>query len=247
MDKIINYDNLRNFAYSNDSLCSGKIQGIIVSFFGLGIADMYSTDTFEGEYYAKHNIIYLVPYTNPWAWMNNQSIAYTDEVVDVIMKHYNLPKDIPIASVGASMGGLGALVYMVYAKYTPVVCVANCPVCDLPYHFTERPDLPRTIYSAIYNEPGDFQDVLKAHSPLHLIDKMPNADYYIFHCENDSAVKIDLHSDPFVNKMKSSHRITYHVVPARGHCQLTLDMFKLYLDYPLIVIQNHCFNCKDNL
>ncbi len=41
--------------------------------------------------FAKENIIFLVPYTNPWAWMNRQSIDYTDEIVDVIINKYALP------------------------------------------------------------------------------------------------------------------------------------------------------------
>ena len=232
MNKIITYELLRSFAYSNDILCRKPIKGIAVSFFGLGDMRMFNEDTEEGKLFAEKGIIYLVPYINPWAWMNKQTSCLTDEIIDVLTEHYNLPKDIPIVSSGESMGGQSALVYMVKAKRTPVACVAGCPVCDLPFHFTERPDLPRTLYSAFYNEDGEIGDALKEASPVHLIDRMPPVDYYIFHCEKDEAVNKEKHSDVLVNKMREKGlNIKYHTVPDRGHCELTADMRQLYLKY----------------
>ena len=140
MEKIINIENLRNFAYCNNQICKKPIKGLVVSFFGLGGASMFAEDTEDGIRFAENRILYVVPYQNPWAWQNMQNVAYTDEIVDVLFDEYGLLNDLPVVSVGGSMGGLSALVYMVYAKRTPVACVANCPVCDLPYHFTERPD-----------------------------------------------------------------------------------------------------------
>ena len=152
-----------------------------------------------------------------------------NQVTSVLFKEYNLPDDLPIVSTGGSMGGLSALVYMAYAKRTPVACVANCPVCDLPYHYTERPDLPRTLYSAFYNYDCSLQDALKSASPLDLVDKMPvNSRYYVFHCEEDNAVNKQKHSDRFVEKMKEAHSIDYYAVPNRGHCDLTDEMGSLY-------------------
>ena len=46
------------------------------------------------------------------------------------------------------MGGLCALVWPRYTKRRVVAVAANCPVCDLPFHYTERPDLPRTLRAA---------------------------------------------------------------------------------------------------
>ena len=228
MEKIITYDNLRSFAYSNDKICTGPIRGIAVSFFGLGGASMFSEDTNEGKLFAEHNILYIIPYANPWAWMNRQTAAYTDEIIDVLIRHYHLPDDIPIVSTGGSMGGQSALVYMVYASRTPAACVANCPVCDLPFHFTERPDLPRTLYSAFGTYERTLNEALESASPYHLTPKMPDAAYYIFHCEADGAVNKQKHSDRFVEKMKADHRITYYAVPDRGHCDLTPEMRQKY-------------------
>ena len=231
MEKIINIENLRSFAYCNNNICKKPIKGIAISFFGLGGALMFNEDTEEGIRFAEQGILYVVPYQNPWAWQNKQNIAYTDEIIDVLFKEYDLPEELPIVSTGGSMGGLSALVYMAYAKRTPVACVANCPVCDLPYHFTERPDLPRTLYSAFFNYNCSLQEALESASPLQLTDKMPkDSKYYIFHCEEDMAVNKQKHSDKFVEKMKDSHNVSYYAVPERDHCDLTEDMWKLYND-----------------
>ena len=229
MERIINMDNLRNFAYCNNQICKKPIKGLAVSFFGLGGAAMFSEETEEGIRLAAEGILCVVPYQNPWSWQNKQNVSYTDEIIDVLFKAYDLPDDLPVVSTGGSMGGLAALVYMAYAKRTPVACVANCPVCDLPYHFTERPDLPRTLYSAFYNYDCSFQEALESASPLHLVDKMPKeSDYYIFHCEEDKAVNKQKHSDRFVEMLKEQHSVHYYAVPERGHCNLTDEMQNLY-------------------
>ena len=166
MNKLITYGNLHDFTYSNDKSCKTTIKGIVISFSGLGDADMYFEDTDEGKFYAEKGILYVIPYNNPWAWMNKQTVNYTDEIIDVLVAKYHLRDDIPIVLTGGSMGGQSALVYANYIKRTPVACVANCPVCDLVFHYTERPDLPRTLYSAFYHENGSVEEVLKKASRI---------------------------------------------------------------------------------
>jgi len=238
MEKIINYDNLRNFAYVNDSICKKPVKGIVISFFGLGGMAMYDNDFTDGEFYAEEGILYVVPYNNPWAWMNKQAVAYTDEIIDVLIGKYNLSDNIPIVSTGGSMGGQSALVYTAYAKHQPVACVANCPVCDVVFHFTERKDLPRTLYSALFNEPGTLEDALKSISPLHIIDKMPKVKYHIFHCNKDMAVNIDAHSKKLISEFdKRQYEFTFDVVEGRGHCDLTLEMKRKFAEYAINAIE----------
>lgn len=237
MEKLINYENLRSFAYSNDKICKKPIKGIVLEFFGLGGMNMFDEDTDMGKFYADMGILFVVPYNNPWAWMNPQAVGYTDEIIDVLFDKYELVS-IPIISTGGSMGGQSALVYTMYAKRTPVVCVANCPVCDLPFHFTERPDLPRTLYSAFYNESGTIGGALKKASPLHLAGDMPSVKYHIFHCDRDEAVNINSHSEKFVSEMKKfGHDISFDVVPGRGHCDLSEDMREKYREYIIGAIE----------
>lgn len=235
MEKIMTYDTLKCFAYSNDRLCTGKIRGIVLSFFGLGGMAMFDDDP-TGRELAEQNVVYLVPYNNPWAWMNRQAVDYTDELIDVILAHYNLPDTTPIVSTGGSMGGLSALTYMAYAKRTPVACVANCPVCDLPYHYTERPDLPRTLYSAFANYEGSMKDALESASPLHLVNKLPEAAYTVFHCECDEAVNKAAHSDRFVEALRERMPVTYYAVPEKGHCDLTPEMWAKFREAMLAQI-----------
>ena len=228
MSISIPYDDLRLFAYSNDKLIEGKINGIVISFIGLGNQEMFGKDTDKGIYWAKEGIIYLQPYINPWAWMNRDAVKYTDACVEELFDHYSLDGDTPIVSTGGSMGGLCAIVYCSYAKRVPAACAANCPVCDLPYHYTERPDLPHTLVSAFGGYDMPLADAIKTASPLHLADSLPDIDYYVVHCEEDEAVNKQMHSDRFVAELRKDHRVTYSAVPGRGHCDLTLEAWAAY-------------------
>lgn len=232
MEKIINYENLRNFAYVNAAIVKQPIKGIVIWFNGLGYQEMQDTDEGSGEFYAKNGILYVDPYNNPWSWMNSQAVAYTDEIVDVLVDKFNLPDNIPIISTGLSMGGQAALVYSVYSKRQPAACVANCPVCDVVFHFTERKDLPRTLYSSVFNETGTLEDALKAVSPLHLVERMPKIKYHIFHCDKDEAVNIDSHSRKFVNELqKRDYDVTFDIAEGKGHCDLTPELGRKWEKY----------------
>ena len=231
MEKIITYDKLRLFAYSNDHLIKGDVRGIAVNFFGLGGAAMFSEDGERGTRLAEKGIIYVVPYYNPWSWMNRQTVDYVDEIVDVLFDRYSLPDECPVISIGDSMGGLASLVYAAYAKRTPAAVVSNCPVCDLPYHFTEREDLPRTLYSAFGSYDCSLEEALESASPIHLVSRLSTeTKYYVFHCGADELVNKERHSDRFVEKMKEHHDIVYFEVPGRGHCDLTDEMREKYME-----------------
>lgn len=221
MSLKIPYEDLRLYAYSNDHLIHGPIRGIIVCFTGLNGFAMRDEDSDEAKQWAQDGFVYVFPYINPWAWMNRAAVRLTDAVLDALFTHYALPETTPIVSTGGSMGGLCALVYCRYAKRTPVSCAANCPVCDLPFHYTERPDLPRTMLSAFGEYEMPLQDALKTASPLHLAVELPNISYYIVHCCADEAVNKSLHSDRFVAELRKTRRVTYRTVPERGHCDLT--------------------------
>ena len=237
MEKIITYEDLRNFAYVNDKIVKMPIKGIVLNFFGLGCQAMYWDDDKYAKFFAENGILWVVPYNNPWAWMNKQAVDYTDEIIDLLIEKYELPNDIKIVSSGGSMGGYSALLYTMKAKRTPIACVADCPVCDLVYHFTERVDLPRTIYSALYHENCSLDEALEKNSPYHLASKMPKVNYHIFHCDKDSCVNIDKHSRAFVERMEEcGHSITFDIVNDKDHCQLTPEAEEKYLNY-----------CKDEI
>lgn len=234
MERIITCDNLRQFAYINDRICQQPIRGIVLSFFGLGSCGMYNKDIMEGELCAENGVLYVAPYTNPWSWMNRQAVSYTDEIVDVLLEKFQLSEDIPIISTGGSMGGQSALVYCAYAKRTPKACVTDCPVCDVVYHFNERIDLPRTMYSALYQENCSFDEALRSISPIHLVGKLPKIPYHILHCGNDSMVNLDAHSRKFVKAMtENGYEATLDIIPGKDHCDLSFDGKRKYAAYAL--------------
>lgn len=230
MERIIRADNVRYFAYVNDSVCRMPAKGIVIDFKGLGNQEMYSDEQFLGEKLGALGILYIIPYLNPWNWMNPDAVKQTDEIIEAVKVKCNV-QDVPLVSAGGSMGGLACLVYEKYARMTPVACVANCPVCDLPYHYTERPDLPRTLYSAFGSCNADtLEGAMRAASPLHLAEagKMPKISYCIFHCEEDTAVNKAMHSDRFVKPLSMYTDVEYIAVPGRGHCDLGEDMYEEY-------------------
>lgn len=241
MEKKINYENLSYFAYSNDKAIKGKIRGVVIEFFGLGCQAMYHNGTDTGAFYAENNVLYVIPYTNPWGWMNRDEVRLADEVLDVLYEKLGLSENIPLISIGGSMGGLACIVYTRYASRTPVGCVANCPVCDLPYHFTERVDLPRTLYSAFYSYDCTLDEALLSCSPLHLAKDLPAVtEYTVFHCDKDEAVNLEMHSERFVKELsKYKGEVGYYVVHDRGHCDLDEENHNKYREVVLSYIRKH--------
>jgi len=234
VQKVITYENLRDFAYSNDKICAMPVKGIALYFFGCGNQPFFDEDTPMGLELAREGIILLIPYYNPWSWMNRQAFDYTGEILSVVKGKYSLPDDIPVVSSGLSMGGLSALVYARDAKPAPVACVLNCPVCDLVYYSESRHGVYRTLYSAFYSacEEGTLEDAFKKVSPLHSLDALPKIPYFVFQCENDTNVLKEAHSDRFAAEMRRlGHGITYHTIPGREHCDLPDDMMNLFTGY----------------
>lgn len=236
MGKIITSDNIRQFAYINDKIVKEPIKGIVMEFFGLGSQNIYDEELDMGKFFAEHNLLYVIPYSNPWAWMNRKNVLFIDEIIDVVIEKYSLSDDVKIFHTGGSMGGHAAIMYTNSSKRKPVACFANCPVCDLELHLSERFDLPRTLYSAFYEEGKDFYGELRKNSPTHIADELPDVPYYIFHCDEDKAVNKEIHSDVFIEKLKKNHKVTYHVVHGRGHCDLTDEMWDLYKNYIIKLI-----------
>ena len=115
------------------------------------------------------------------------------------------------------MGGHAALLYSMKSRHRVAACMALWPVCDLPFHYTERPDLPRTMHHAF----GSYEDVsakLEQHSPLHQVKDMPDIPYLIVHGDKDTSVKKAAHSDPMVAAMRQRQlRLEYVECPNLGH------------------------------
>lgn len=230
MNKVITAQNVHMFAYVSDEICIRPIKGVAIDFRGLGNQEMHSLPTERAAKFAAQGILYIIPYQNPWSWMNAQTVHFADEVIAAALERCGAP-DAPVVAMGGSMGGLAALVYTRYARRTPVLCLANCPVCDLPYHYTERPDLPRTLLSAFGTYDCDtLEQAMQTASPLHLAlrQDMPVVRYVVFHCEQDEAVNKQMHSDRFVQAMSAYCPVEYHAVPERGHCDLSDEANELY-------------------
>ena len=90
MEKIITAENIRSFAYVNENAVKGNVRGIVLQFTGLGNQQRYANETLEGEYYGAEGLLYVIPYNNPWCWMNRQAVDFVDEIIDVLAEKYNL-------------------------------------------------------------------------------------------------------------------------------------------------------------
>ena len=220
-DSAIDLGNIDSFAFTNVSIVKKPVKGIVLSFHGLGYRDMIGEQNGYTRDLAEKGIVYIFPYYGPWSWMNLSGVRFTDAVVEAVFKGFSLPKNTPIVSTGGSMGGLSALVYPVYARRTPVAVAADSPVCDLEYHFGERPDLPRTLVAAFADYDCSLEEAIRSASPLHLVKRMPRIKYYIVHGDKDTAVNKKAHPDRLVPEMKQAGLdVTYIEVPGMEHCNM---------------------------
>ena len=209
------------FAHCNADSVVKPVRGIVVFHHGLGCNSFDPALTSWEENYARNGIVAIHPHASPWGWMNDTSIKLADTLVDRVIENLKLPADVPVCSAGGSMGGQGALVFARYSKHHVVSVVANCAVCDLVYHETERPDLPRTIAAAFGDQP-DYDAAIRAHSPLALASSMPDIDYFLFHVTGDNRVSKKAHTDKLAEALRAAgRRVTYVVSEGKGHCVLS--------------------------
>jgi dipeptidyl aminopeptidase/acylaminoacyl peptidase len=221
MIALINRDTLSFYAYTSAAIVTMPIKGIVVDFHGLGGADMMREPSPMAKKFAAQGYLYVFPYYGPWSWMNKLAVKTVDAIIDAVFAKYALAPSTPIVHAGGSMGGLAALVYTRYAQRRTTACAANCPVCDLVFHRTEREDLPRTLYSAFADYGLSFETAIKTASPVHLAPEMPFLPYFIAHCAEDHSVNQQRHSAVFVAALRQSqHQVEYVTVPQRGHCDL---------------------------
>jgi dipeptidyl aminopeptidase/acylaminoacyl peptidase len=214
----MNIECVRQVSWIGDNYLERKIRGVVLVFHGLGYTgDKQGPDTFEFEV-ARAGGLVVFPYYGPWSWMNRHAREFTDELVDSVYECFSLSGDIPLISTGGSMGGLASLLYARYAKRPASACLALFPVCDLKYHFHERPDLPKTILHAFRGFDEDEEALFDENSPLSQVASMPDIPYFIVHGSKDAAVSKQMHSDRLVEKMRDRNmNVKYMEVPYMQH------------------------------
>lgn len=208
---------IKEVAWIGEDYVQGRIKGVVLSFHGLG-GGLKAGPTTEELEWARHGGLVVYPYYGPWAWMNRQARTMVDELVDAVYAAHRLSNKIPLICTGGSMGGQASLLYTRYAKRSVKACLANCPVCDMTYHFHERPDLPPTMRHAFLGYVGSLNSLLAEHSPLHQVAAMPDIPYRIVHGDNDKAVSKRHHSDKMVAAMRKRRlSVEYVEVSGMGH------------------------------
>ncbi|MBQ9744967.1 MAG: prolyl oligopeptidase family serine peptidase [Clostridia bacterium] len=218
----ITKETVEQFAFTNKGILRGKAKAIVLDFHGLGSCELRNKYSDLDIMCADNGVLCVYPYYGPWSWMNSDAVKYVDEIVLALCDREELDiNNVTIISTGGSMGGLSALIYSRYAAVTPKACFANCPVCDLLYHATERPDLPRTVYLAFNYSDISLEDAVRNNSPLHQVKNMPNIKYYIIHGTADTAVNMEMHSNRFVDAMRKENKaIEYITVDNMWHCDI---------------------------
>lgn len=213
----MNKKHIKEIAWIGEDYVVGKIKGVVLAFHGLG-GGLKSAPTTEELELGRAGGLVVYPYYGPWSWMNRQSRNMIDELVDAVYAAYGLAESIPLISTGNSMGGQGSLLYTRYAKRRVSACLANCPVCDMKFHFYERPDLPTTMRYAFRGYPESLNACLAEHSPLEQVADMPDIPYRIIHGEKDKLVSKRHHSDKMLAAMRKRRlRVEYIEVPGMGH------------------------------
>lgn len=233
----MNFDLMKRSAWIGDEYLKGKIKGVVLSFHGLGDFIKTNPDMMELGW-ASAGWLVVYPYYGGWSWMNREARKFVDRLVDSVYENYSLSEDTPLVAAGGSMGGLSSLLYTRYSKRKVSACLALFPVCDLKYHFGERPDLPISIAYAFRGYEEDIEELFVEHSPLKQVEGMPDIPYFVIHGDRDRAVNKQAHSDKLVCEMRKKElRVEYMEVPHMGHGEaMPLEVARRMIEFVTTII-----------
>jgi dipeptidyl aminopeptidase/acylaminoacyl peptidase len=231
------FDNLSDVAITNSKWVKGKNRAVILGFHGLGGSPVREHPELSELEFAAAGGLFVFPYYGPWSWMNRRARKLVDAVVEQVYKDYGLEDSVPLIITGGSMGGHGALNYARYSKRKPAAVACNCPVTDPRFHYSERPDLPRTFISAYGLDGQSLDEAFTENSPVEQAGNMPLVPYFIIHGDGDKLVNKAAHSDRFVQCMRETgHDVEYIEAPAMEHC--TFNDYAHYRRWMDFIISN---------
>lgn len=207
-------------AHNNRALINGEIKGIMLYFRGLSYTLIEAQDTCGYEMCAENGILFLFVQYNPWCWMNDKAVNYTDAIIDVAIGQNGLEKDVPVGIYGGSMGGFCAFRYAEKSKHNIAAVCVNCPCVDIEYEcFNGNNGILRTYFDSVMEETDDFFTYIKENSPLNRVDKLPRIPYRIAVGHKDETLYPTLHSFAMIEKMQAAgHDVTRVDFPQMGHC-----------------------------
>lgn len=219
-------------AWTSRAWTKGPPRALVLRFEGLGNMNIKKDPDMWDLDWAQRGALVITPFHNPWAWMNDGTRAFVDELVDAVLARHSLSAKTPIVATGGSMGGHGALVWGMYSGHALAGCMASCPPTSLVVHYGERPDLPRTMHSA-FGSYGDITKELERHSPACFPERLPKIPYLIVQGVSDTAVSKVLHSDVLVPRMRGCGLdVDYQAWETMGHCgPMTGEQYRYVSDW----------------
>ena len=223
MDTSVIAQRTDEFCFSNAAMFKLPPKGILIRFRGMTLDIPMVELIREGRKYAKAGILYVYPYTAPWAWMNDDTVDMVDAILDDLRGKTGLTQRVPVVYYGYSMGGYSALMYGVYGKYKPTAVAAVCPVCDLVFHKTEHLGLFVSFYYAFSRISDQVDELITVRSPIHAIAHMPLVPYLFVCCDHDRIVHSENHGIAMAGKMRASGFDVTLIRENGEHCQISRE------------------------
>ena len=216
-------DHFNKLCLNNAEMIKGEIKGIALYFTGLGHTSQPANDMVAAPECARHNVLYILPFYNPWCWMNEKTVKYVDAMVDAARELFNVSADAPVGVYGGSMGGYNTFHYAVKSKNKIVAAALNCPCCNIEY---ELPYSPTTVFRSYFEsaieDTDDFEKYAHDNSPINMVDKLPKIPYRFAVGLKDAVLYPSMHSNIMVERMvEAGHDVVRNDFPDVGHCNLT--------------------------
>lgn len=222
MDKKFLKDYFNKICLSNIDLIKGDIRGIALYFTGLGHTSQPMNDMVAAPVCAENGILYILPFYNPWCWMNEKTVKYVDAIVDTAMELYNISKDVPVGIYGGSMGGHNTFIYAMKSKHRIVAAAILCPCCNMEYEMAYSTNtIFRSYFESAIEDTDDFKAYIHDNSPVNMVEKLPKIPYLFAVGLKDTVLVPSQHSDLMIERMISAgHEVERQDYPEVAHCNL---------------------------